>query len=414
MVGNLLSIAKRKETHQITSLYISMGLGMVLGFATTIVNTHLLTPEDFGNLRLLTELFRFTTVVFVLGFGVSLSRLLAQRDNEDIRNQLIGGGIAITLAVSLAMIIVLFVCSFYVDELFHGNLGRLIRLYLPLLFVFPSRIILENIMQGDNRIFQLAVFRIAPQFLYILGALLFSYFFSFSLSASLGIQLIFAALVVLFMSWLCQPGFSNVRRTTLLISRETRSYGFHVYLGSLANVATAHLISLFLGYFVNPTSVGFYSLAVVLTMPLIFIPSVFGTVLFKRFANSRAIPTRAFAAAVGLSVLTLTTFILLIDKVIVLAFSSEYGPVVPLSYLMAFGSIFHGFGDFINRFLGAHGKGRELRNTAFLVGIAILIGCSTLIPSHGALGAAFTKALSSMVYCGMMFFFYRRFRIMRT
>jgi hypothetical protein len=47
----------------------------------------------------------------------------------------------------------------------------------------------------------------------------------------------------------------------------------------------------------------------------------------------------------------------------------------------------HGFGDYVNCFLNAHGKGRELRNGAFVV----------------------EKALSSCAYLFFMFLYYKRY-----
>ena len=48
---------------------------------------------------------------------------------------------------------------------------------------------------------------------------------------------------------------------------------------------------------------------------------------------------------------------------------------------------FHGLGGFFNRFLGAHGKGKELRNAALSTGGIILVGCIVLLPCYGAVGA---------------------------
>ena len=78
---------------------------------------------------------------------------------------------------------------------------------------------------------------------------------------------------------------------------------------------------------------------------------------------------------------------------------------------MAIGQVLHGFGDFVNRFLGAHGKGKELRNGAFVVGTFIIAGSLTLIPTFGALGAIFTKVIADGLYCGMMCYYYRKTKI---
>ena len=408
IVQDCIRIAHRKEAVQVGSLYVSMVIGIALGFGVTIVNTRLLGPEDYGNLKFLIHVFTFTATVTTFGFFISSSRLLAIRENKHIKSELIGGSLTFASIISFLTIVILCIFSFFVDDLFHPGLGRLIRLLSPLLFIFPFRMCLENILQGDNRILQLATFRIIPQLLYLLGALAFNYFVPLSLPTCLSIQLGCTALVILIMFWLSGPKTKYLHQMMSMIHRENKAYGFHVYLGMLANVATGQLLGIFLGYFLDTTSVGFYSLALMITTPLSFVPSAFGTTLFKTFANRSSIPTKAFIGAICLSVLTLIAFFMLIEKIIILAYSAKYKPVVPLAYIAALGSTFQGFGDFINRFLGAHGKGRELRNTAFCVGAVTLAGCFVLIPSLGTTGTVISKMLSSVLYCSMMCHYYRK------
>ena len=411
LAQNLGSLLYRKETAQVTSLYVSMVAGIALGFGVSIVNTRLLGPQRYGDFRFLIDLFTFVATITTFGFFFAGGRLLAERRNEHIRDELVGGLLTIASIISLLLIVILFVFSFFVDGLFHPGLGKIIRLFSPLLFIFPFRMCLENIMQGDNRIFQLAIFQRASQVLYLIGALTVSYLVPFSLTICLILQLGIAALVILVMSLLLKPALNGVRPILSQIYTENRIYGFHVYVGSLANVATAMLMGLLVGYFVNTTALGFYSLALTVTMPLSFIPSAFGTTLFKTFANRTSIPKKVVLGTIGLTGCTLTAFLLLIDKVVVLAYSPEYSEVIPLAYVMAIGKVLHGFGDFVNRFLGAHGKGKELRNGAFVVGVSIVAGSLTLIPAFGALGAVITKVVAGGLYCGMMCYYYRKTKI---
>jgi len=89
-------------------------------------------------------------------------------------------------------------------------------------------------------------------------------------------------------------------------------------------------------------------------------------------------------------------------------YGNEFLPVIELNYLVCFGILLHGMADFFNRFLGAHGKGKLLRNSSFIVGIATLGINIILIPKFGAMGAAYTKILSGLVYLLVMLFCYHR------
>jgi O-antigen/teichoic acid export membrane protein len=76
--------------------------------------------------------------------------------------------------------------------------------------------------------------------------------------------------------------------------------------------------------------------------------------------------------------------------------------------VVSFGVILNGLADFINRFLGSHGKGKALRNSAILVGFSLLILNIIFIPRFGETGAAYTKLLSGVIYLLSMYWFYRR------
>jgi len=73
-----------------------------------------------------------------------------------------------------------------------------------------------------------------------------------------------------------------------------------------------------------------------------------------------------------------------------------------------------GLGDYFNRFLGAHGRGKELRNGAIAAGIMNVAGYIFLVKYFGIVGAASTKLFTGIIYCSMMIFYYVRFRRMIT
>ena len=83
--------------------------------------------------------------------------------------------------------------------------------------------------------------------------------------------------------------------------------------------------------------------------------------------------------------------------------------VVPLAYYTSIGAIFHGLGDFFNRFLAAHGKGKQLRNSNFQIGIVNLLGYILLVDIFGVYGAAITRLLAGIVYFSIMLFYYLKY-----
>ncbi len=175
-------------------------------------------------------------------------------------------------------------------------------------------------------------------------------------------------------------------------------------------MATAQLGSILVGYFIDNTNVGYYALAATITAPLAMIPNAVGTTFFKEFADRNFISPKIIAATIFLSALSLIMFTLLIKPFTILLYSKEFLNMIPLAIWLSFGSIFYGFGDFVNRFLGAHGLGHELRNGAIAVGVSNIFGFIVLIHFFGVAGAAVTKIISGIIYFATMVYYYRVFK----
>ncbi len=385
-----------------------MVLGSIIGIGISVINTRLLGPKQYGDLKFLQNLFSFVLTFLTLGLFVSGTRLVAQKKNENIKNQLVGNLLILAASISIVLIIGLFIFSFFEEQIFHNELGRIIRIFSPLLFVFPFRICLTSIMQGDNRIYELSIFQLSPRILYLLVAIAFNYFVPLSLTSALGIQLLALALIILIMIIRLQPKFANFKKNISIIWQENKTYGFQDYIGTIANVATGQLAGLSIAYFIDNTNVGLYSLAMAISIPLSMVPSAVGVTFIKDFANRDSIPPKATAVTIVISIGALIFFLLIIKKVILLLYSSEYNSVIPLAYLVSIGCIFRGLGDYFNRFLGAHGRGKELRNGAFVNGISNVIGYTVLVYAFKVKGAAVTKIISDFIYLYMMYYYYKK------
>ena len=139
------------------------------------------------------------------------------------------------------------------------------------------------------------------------------------------------------------------------------------------------------------TQVGFFMLAATICSPLLVIPSVLGTIFFKQFATIRTIPTKVIYFSVLSTIAALIVFYLLIEQVIITFYTEDYLPVADISKYLIIAFIFHGFGDLFNRFLGAKGEGKLLRNAAYLVGILNVLGYTILIKYFSINGAILNK-----------------------
>jgi len=407
---DLRNIAKNKKARQVGALYISLFLTLFIGIAISVINTRLLGPKLYGDFRFLMNLFNFLFPFLTLGFFVSGARLIAQKKNEAIKPQLMGTLLSLALIMAAVLMVFVFVFSFFEDRLFHNELGWILRLFVPLIFVFPVQRCLENIMQGDNRIYELSILRIGPSLLFLSGIVLYNHFVPLTLIPALAIRIMSILVIVVISVIVLKPAFRYFKQNLSVIREENKTYGFHVYIGVLAGVVSGQLGGLTIGYFLDTTNVGFFSLACTISMPMMMIPSAVGTTFFKSFADKVKISHKVITLTMILSIGSLTLFLLFIKKVFLLLYPADFAPAVSLAYYVAIAKTFNGLGDFFNRFLGAHGKGKELRNGAFVVGLSNVLGYILLVHLIGVKGAALTMLISRTMYFSMMLYYYVYYR----
>ena len=205
------------------------------------------------------------------------------------------------------------------------------------------------------------------------------------------------------------PSFNNLKDRIKEIIHYNKEYGFNVYLGSLFAVGFSQLTGVLISYFASDNSgVGFYSLAVTIAGPLAFIPNVIATTHYKDFSTSSKVSKRLLNITLAISLVALLGAVVLVGPFVRIFYGSEFAPVIKLTYIVSFGILLNGLGDFFNRFLGSHGKGKALRNSAFIVGISVMMFNVILIPMFGEYGAALTTFISGLIYFVCMYIYYRR------
>jgi O-antigen/teichoic acid export membrane protein len=405
-----LQIVRSRRFRQIGTLYSTMILSVGIGIVVSIFNTRTLGPQAFGDMRFMFALFSFIVPFIHLGLFVSGSRQVALKENQAIKQNLIGALYVLAGVMSLVMSLGMFLFSFFENRFFHNELGVTLRIASFLLFMYPFQLCVEAIMSGDNRIYELSAFRLLPKILYLAVAFVFIQFIPLNALYSVLFYLVANGALAIFFVCYLHPSLKGLRANLTQIWKANKTHGLQVYIGAIASQASANLGGLIIGFLLNNLQVGLYSLAMTITEPLVLISGSIATSWFKDFANRKSIPRKATLTTLFLSVLALGAFLLLIDKVIVLLYSKRYSAVIPLTYIIAVGSIVHGFGDYLNRFISAHGAGKYNRNGSIVVGVVNLLGFFLLIRLFGLKGAAYTRVCAGLVYCLMMWIYYLKLR----
>lgn len=399
-----------KSSKQVVVLYASSVIGLLFGVLCSVLNTRSLSPELFGDVRYVQNIISFVSSLLLFGYFISGSRLLALSKDEYYSRRIRGAMVAILLATIFVLSLVMLVL--YVISIFNGK-QNLTPLYLSSVFLGSNVVLLNYVnttAQGDNHIGRLAIARFLPSGVYLIVAFLVYRYFGCSPVLMISLFNGTAVLVLVWIIVSTRPSFHNLRDSLRQLYEENRSYGFNVYLGSLAGVSTSYITGITLGSFcADNANVGFYTLALSLATPLTMLPSIIGTTYFKSFAKEDKINRKVLTYSVALTSLSLIVFVAAIHFIVEILYDESYSVVAEYASWLAIGTSLHGFGDMINRFLGAHGQGRQIRNAAIICGLVIIFGSFVFVYFWNVNGAILTKNIGSLSYFLAMIVYYSKF-----
>ncbi|MFD0799543.1 lipopolysaccharide biosynthesis protein [Maribacter chungangensis] len=390
-------------------MYGSSIAGILLGFLISVLHTKLLGAEKFGDFKFIETVVRFIGSLVSVGFFISLTRLLAINDDRIKERKYVGLFTIVFLIISLIGIILILLFSFIEPYFFGHGLSIIFRKYFFVVSAVIGQLALNEILKGMHKINYLVIFNVIPGTVYVIILYFLSFYLTIGVEFILFLYylLIFLAVVVAILYLKPKFNFDKKMYRTLLV--ENKHNGRPIYYGSLAGVATTHIAGFSISYYLTNTEVGFYMLALTVCSPILIVPSVLGTIYFKEFVHLKSIPRKVLGFSFLFTCIALIIFYLLIETVVVYVYGDSFLPVSVMSKYLIFGFILHGLGDLFNRFLGAKGKGKLLRNAAFLVGVVNVIGYTVFISLFDINGAILTKILASCLYMSVMIYYYFNF-----
>lgn len=398
-----------RNNKQVISLFGASVIGMLFGIINSAVNTNYLSPDLYGNVRYVQNIINFFSSILLLGFFVSGSRLLALSDDEN-RSRQIRGGMVFILSVTQAILMI--IMGIFAICAYKNHDSMMYCLYLAAIPTCGNVLLLNYInttAQGDNHINRISLARILPPIVYLILAVPIFHYFG---ASSMLMLILFNGSAVVILGCIIsstRPKFQDLKETLRILNEENKKYGFHVYLGSIAGVSTTYIAGITLGQFCeNNVNVGYFTLALSLATPLSLLPSIIGTSYFKNFAKQNKISSKVISSSIILTLLSLIIFIIGIKFLVEIVYPSDYSSVAIYASWIAIGTSCHGFGDMINRFLGSHGQGKQIRNASYACGMVILTGSIVLVYYFGIRGAICTRILGSFTYMVVMMYYYHQ------
>jgi O-antigen/teichoic acid export membrane protein len=392
---------------QVVGLFSVNLVGIPLGIVTSIIVTKYLGAKGFGDYKFITSIFALASIIFTFGFYQAGNRALVLNKDSKKAKEYYGAELVVTAALFGIMSICLLIYGILDSNLQEKQLSKFFLYAIPFSWIFLIQIYFENLFQADNRIRLLAKARLYPQVGFLVMASLNYIAFDISYFDRLtNIWLYYISSIMIVYALIIHQinvSFVNIKTRLLEIWAHNKSYGFDVYIGSLFAVGFAQLSAVFISYYGNDNSgVGFYSLALTLSMPLAFIPNTIATTHYKDFSKQKLIPKKLIIVTLALSLSALIVLWVIVPPFVDYFYGETFYSVVPLNYIISIGMVAHGIADFFNRYMGANGQGKILRNTSFVVGISILVANIALIPKWGEYGAAYTNIISGFVYLIIM------------
>jgi O-antigen/teichoic acid export membrane protein len=409
----LLQYKSNERFKQAVTLYTANILGIPLSIINSVIITRFLGPSYYGDYRFLFNIFNLSVVFFSLGFFQAGNRALVLNSDKKKAKELYGAELVILGGLFLIMSIFLLGYALFDQNIAGKGLQNILIYLIPFSWVFLLVSYFEVLFQADNKINLLAKSRLFPQLAFFVATvIIYLAFFNYHgkrLNLIWTVFLIVQISIFVFILHKVGPSFKNLKSRLKEILSFNKSYGINVYLGSICAVGFSQLTGILISYFANNNSgVGYYSLATTIAGPLSFIPNVIATTHYKDFSTTSRIPRKLVLITLAISLSALAFILIVVSPFINIFYGAKFSPVVSLAYIVCFGVILNGAADFLNRFLGSHGKGRELRNSSIIVGLSLLLLNIVFIPRFGETGAAYTLLLSGMIYFLCMLWFYKR------
>ena len=372
-------------------------LNIALGLGVSIFNTRFLGPEAYGDFKFLLNLFTLSVLIFTGGYFITGGRIVALDKFSEKKQELIGSLFFITIIASAIISVAMFIYSFFQDELFGTqNLGWTIRIFSLFLFVYPFETFIEKLLEGDNRISDLALTRIIPRFIYLGIIFIVSLETPVGLNAALIVHMLSLGMALAYVYYAVKPSFHNLKENVALVREMNKHHGMPMYLGTLIGQGSGYLGTMIISYFLDNTNVGYYMLAQTIATPLVMIPQSLGTVSYKKFANENKISGKVTLWTIASTLGVFLVFNLLVEYVVLFVYSEEYYPVIEITRLVAFALILQGFCFYINRFLSSQGLGKQLRDADLIRGVINIVSFFLLIRWLGIEGACYSLILSNI------------------
>jgi O-antigen/teichoic acid export membrane protein len=386
----------------------ALGVSTLSAIATIVVARHL-TTADFGAYAFCLQFLLLAGLVFELGLSLPSAREAAAAKSSREKRIVAGAALRIFAPVAILFGIFTLTAAGFVDSLFNVEASSALMLVAPLAFVYPASQFILRYAQGASRIVTYSVVSAIGQAVALAlafavmalpatrsasGALL-------ARSAGLGLGWLLFALAL-------KPALRGVRFRAKRILEGQRRYGLHAYVGLVLSMGTYSMDVLMLGAFRGAVSVALYALAGQIATTAGQPVTSLAAAVFSPSAHRSSIDRSWLLASVVLGSLSVAALVTLGRSLVAVVFSARYIGAATLLLPLALAQLLRGVTSIYNSFLAAHTRGKELRNTGIVLTVSNVAFNVALIPTFGAVGAAWASFFALGANLLAHIFWYRR------
>ena len=391
-------------------LFSAQTASMFAGFFASIILARWMEPGEMGRFAFCLSIIVVTSLLFEFGISSAGARVLALAGDRNSERQALGALVLMTLAISVAFSVFIAAAAKPIDLIFAKDVRWLFIATAALAFFQPFQLFIEQCCQGLNQIRRMSVFQLTMSGCYLLALIVLVATHRLTAGTALGAYLAGVAVAALWTLIRMRPSFKEASRYIKLTLRETRGYGFNLYLARMSGMATSRSDQLAIGYFLAGTApLGMYAIAQKFSNPIAMLGRSLATTRFRAFARLTRVPgriTRWNAAAVIGASIGLVVF----GPIVLRFVFPKYSEAAPLLVPFAAMNLFVGLFQPYNIFLASHGRGAELRNIVLISGAATIAALVVAVPRFGIAGAAWTGAGAMALDYALHLLYYRRFR----
>jgi O-antigen/teichoic acid export membrane protein len=383
---------------------------MVAGFFASVILGRWMEPGEMGRFAFCLSIIVVTSLLFEFGISSAGARVLALAGDRASERQALGALVLMTLGIGVLFSAFIAAAARPIDLIFEKDVRWLFIGTAALAFFQPFQLFIEQSCQGLNQIRRLSVFQLAMSGCYLLALILLVATHLLTAGTALGAYLAGIGISSVWTLIRMEPSFKGASRFIWLTLKETRGYGFNLYLARLSGMASSRSDQLAIGYFLSGTApLGMYAIAQKFSNPIALLGRSLATTRFRAFTRLTRVPpriTRYNAAAV----IAASVGLIMVGPIVLRIVFPKYSEAAPLLVPFAAMNLFVGLFQPYNIFLASHGRGRELRNIVLATGTATVAALILAVPRFGVTGAAWTGAGSMALDYLLHLLYYRRFR----